>query len=670
MHWFSIPELLPPAYRQVKAMEAVADSEDAELRQSLQWTERVLSNFFVETCDALTIAYWEALLSINPEPGQTLEERRTIVMATLNARKPITMISVREMMDNIFGAGNYVFKIDENNPLKVVIGLEGASYSQQSSFLSWFYKVCPAHLLINLTNQQTLSNSNYISAFGAPMVTARASATIEQWESIEITCYLMWYRSYYDQWAPTAGAVQMSTVISSSTYEFLACPVDETEKAKATDFGLSVDPGMNSETNIYFTYVGPYGAIVWKDNYKFEPVKFYGWYSGEYPARAGVKGGWLQWTGYEKWAALRLDGVNEYWFDEANHDSCRTWVLKVSRHAQPQPQEIDIDCNWGDAVTIPAGYTVQSVKTTRAYAKITNRNLSNSTLTIDVGGEGEYIDDIGVSDFTIKASPCLQVFVYNSNGFSNGYYITCNANQTPSTIPISVDALKLNSDGLFFRLQALYSSALLATNVYDALTSGLFTVQLRYYDAATNLADYAFKAIPNSWSFVNGTFAWTPASATYDRFWLYLNKTPATRIHCIRTEPQPTNYIEILCGLRWQNNEWASKTFSANDYWYASIMNATDKQRVLDFMNNNLGNISSGYVGEYGSPAYIPMEYEYKPVALYADENGTQLVTSDMSNFACNYYNAGQTGLYPVIIESTNAFTTPCKTWKLRITKR
>lgn len=202
--------------------------------------------------------------------------------------------------------------------------------------------------------------------------------------------------------------------------------------------------------------------------------------------------------------------------------------------------EIDIDCNWGDAVTIPAGYTVQSVKTSRAFAKVTSRNLSDSTLTIDVGGEGEYIDDIGVSDFTIKASPCLQVFAYNSSAFSNGYYITCNANQTPSTIPISVDALKLNSDGLFFRLQASYSSAASATNVYSAFSGGLYTVSFRYYDAVTNLVDYAFKAIPDSWSFVNGTFAWTPASATYDRFWLYLNKKPETRIHCVSTEPTPT----------------------------------------------------------------------------------------------------------------------------------
>lgn len=517
-------------------MEAVADSEDAELRQSLQWTERVLSNFFVETCDALTIAYWEALLSINPEPGQTLEERRTIVMATLNARKPITMISVREMMDNIFGAGNYVFKIDENNPLKVVIGLEGASYSQQTSFLSWFYKVCPAHLLINLTNQQTLSNSNYISAFGAPMVTARASFTI------------------------------------------------------------------------------------------------------------------------------------------------------------PQTQELDIDCYWGDNVTIPAGYTVQSVKTTVLYLDLTPIDPYSVSpydkLYMQVQGTAR--DDFTTLGITTQyiglgILPCLSIFIItnisNPSSFT-GYTMTTRTGQTAANAPSEVSGIDVNSNGYVLNFSAKYSNA--ATySMYTMFRSAKnnnkhLMGRIRLYDANNTLQNYCFDLPTSLWSFSGGAFSWLDDSTQSDpnnlKFYYTNNGNTPIRIHCISTgpQPEPTNYIEILVGIRWytSTNSWLAKEFAANDYWYAGIMNTTDRQRVLDFMDNQLGNIGSEYVGQYGSPAYIPMDYEYTPVALYADENGTQLVTSDMSNFHCGYYNVGQTGLFPVTIESIYAFTTPCKTWKLRITKR
>ena len=517
MHWYDIPELLPPVYRGIKSMWAVADSENTELKESLCLTDKVLQNFFIETCDATTIAYWEALLNINAEPGQTLDERRAIVMATVNSRKPITMLSVREMMDNIFGAGNYVFKIDENNPLKVVIGLEGASYSQQTSFLTWFYKVCPAHLLIQLTNQQTVMNKNWISGNGAPIAIARASFTI------------------------------------------------------------------------------------------------------------------------------------------------------------PQASGIDIDCNWGDAVTIPAGYTVQSVKTTTAFAKISNKSRTPASATnfqMEISGANELLPSATSSDFTLGTDPCLQIFVYNSTNFDYGYYYTFNSKQTSlTTKATNIDVLKLNEDGLFFKIDITFSNSTTTTTVYNAITNGRSSSQMRYYDSSGSLVKYAFNAPPSSWSFDGDTFTWASAGVTWSQIWFYLNKTPATRIHCVPSS-EPANYIEILCGLRWRNNAWSSETFSANDYWYSAIMNATDRQRVLDFMNSTLGNISSGYVGQYGAVASLPTNYIYTPLALYSDEAGTQLVTSDMSNFKCGYLNIGQQEPFPVTIESINAFSTPCMTWKLRITKQ
>lgn len=126
------------------------------------------------------------------------------------------------------------------------------------------------------------------------------------------------------------------------------------------------------------------------------------------------------------------------------------------------------------------------------------------------------------------------------------------------------------------------------------------------------------------------------------------------------------NYIDVLCGFRYNDGAWQSVTFTANDYWYSGIMNASDVARINDF--GLQADTGRGGFGPNGAVQYNARLVTYRIIDFYSDEAGTQSVPFDISNFALTGFNYGGY-IFPVRIDSTNAFATPCKTWKLRITK-
>lgn len=146
MRWYHIPELLPPVYRQVKSMFAVADAEDIELRNYLDLTNHVWENFFIQTCDLETIEYWERLLEIDLYGTETIEERRDQIILYLSNNQPITDPYAKEVLKRMFGDGNWTYEHDPDNNLILNIEIRNATDDQQRRFLQWFSRVCPAHI--------------------------------------------------------------------------------------------------------------------------------------------------------------------------------------------------------------------------------------------------------------------------------------------------------------------------------------------------------------------------------------------------------------------------------------------------------------------------------------------------------------------------------------------
>lgn len=146
MRWYDLQSLLPPVYASIMSMYEAAVTENDELKSFNTETEQVFKNFFIQTCDEETIRYWENLLGITPSSDQDLDFRRRVVISFLSTKQAITVGFVRKTMKDLFGEGNYDLRYSPDSNLEVEIAVFDTTFEKIKTFVSWFNKVCPAHI--------------------------------------------------------------------------------------------------------------------------------------------------------------------------------------------------------------------------------------------------------------------------------------------------------------------------------------------------------------------------------------------------------------------------------------------------------------------------------------------------------------------------------------------
>lgn len=169
MHWYDLQELLPPVYAGVQSMYETAVTENIELQELYAIRSAILRNFFVQTCDVKTLQYWEQLLGIENYGGETIAQRRAMIMLYLVNNWQITKPYVQHVGEDYFGEGNFSIEYDENNHLIVYLRMTNADWMPTRKFMRWFEKVCPAHIQWDAANVKpsesvVVSTSNAIVA--------------------------------------------------------------------------------------------------------------------------------------------------------------------------------------------------------------------------------------------------------------------------------------------------------------------------------------------------------------------------------------------------------------------------------------------------------------------------------------------------------------------------
>jgi hypothetical protein len=145
MRWYDLQDLLPPVYAGVRSMYETAVTENIELQELYAVRNAILDNFFVQTCDLKTIQYWEQLLDIELYGGETLDDRRRMIMLYLVSNWQITKPYVEKVGAEYFGE-NFALEYDEENHLIVTIHFYDSPFNPIRRFVKWFQKVCPAHI--------------------------------------------------------------------------------------------------------------------------------------------------------------------------------------------------------------------------------------------------------------------------------------------------------------------------------------------------------------------------------------------------------------------------------------------------------------------------------------------------------------------------------------------
>lgn len=197
-------------------------------------------------------------------------------------------------------------------------------------------------------------------------------------------------------------------------------------------------------------------------------------------------------------------------------------------------QEITIDANFGDAVSIPDGYTIQSVKSTAAYsfpASITA--IDSWNFTVKYGGKDVYSDDITSSDVCVNDLPCLYIFQYVST--STGYRVSTTPAKYNGNITAITDVSVNSGSNDFVVMTCTAQSSAYAQDIVSHASA--YPGYFEYYGSDGNIVAYFFDVPQTLWKFENDSFSWLgDTSSTSDLAYWYNSK--AVRIKCVKSVSQ------------------------------------------------------------------------------------------------------------------------------------
>lgn len=205
-------------------------------------------------------------------------------------------------------------------------------------------------------------------------------------------------------------------------------------------------------------------------------------------------------------------------------------------------EPIDVVAAFGSSVEIPAGYTVESVKSTYAWCFPDYYFNDSNSMHVSFLGENLYCTDTDVS-LLGKNNPCLDISVYRNDsiqnyGLSGGNYPFVLAVTSSSRVN---NLLALNSSNYFCVFRTAFDDYTLSGTTYRGTTIATnialqfdrtYAAKFIRRDNNGDIIEYYFN-VPNTlWQFQNGEFVWLGnSSSSSDLAYFYNYKS--IKIHCV-----------------------------------------------------------------------------------------------------------------------------------------
>lgn len=191
---------------------------------------------------------------------------------------------------------------------------------------------------------------------------------------------------------------------------------------------------------------------------------------------------------------------------------------------------IDIDVNFGDPVTIPEGYRVESVKCSKLFVKASNVTGNDVTREINFEylGENLFCTDKNKTWFGAKVSPVIEMFGFSNPSTFGGFRLSCYTTYNTG-YAASVSASEFNSGGYFVKGSAVLSSSYTASTYAGYMQTN--PMMFRLYSGGNVLAEYHFTIQNSVWSFQNGVFSWVGDDTDYSDLAYWYKSAPGVRIH-------------------------------------------------------------------------------------------------------------------------------------------
>lgn len=131
-----ISQLYPTTISDFEEFIEIAKVENSNFNRVKIELLQLFSMRFVNVTDEMGIARWEKMLKLKRRPSDTLETRRMKVLAKINNKLPYTWRSLQQLLNSIFGEGNYQINLDpQEYILELLIPSEQNYYREVSEIL-------------------------------------------------------------------------------------------------------------------------------------------------------------------------------------------------------------------------------------------------------------------------------------------------------------------------------------------------------------------------------------------------------------------------------------------------------------------------------------------------------------------------------------------------------
>lgn len=134
--------------------DALYDVQSEEVEKIQGEVKRIFDNCFIKTMDVLGIQREEELHEIKANAYHTLEQRREVVLNKILYRPPFTMKNLRQILVNIWGEGNFVYRFYPED-YRLIVDIDTNDPIIYLQFSKQVRNIIPANIYLILAIQYT-----------------------------------------------------------------------------------------------------------------------------------------------------------------------------------------------------------------------------------------------------------------------------------------------------------------------------------------------------------------------------------------------------------------------------------------------------------------------------------------------------------------------------------
>lgn len=171
----ALASYLPEIVAGCREIKAVFAAVEPELCAASNNCSELREAGFIEHCPERLLKRFERLFGVSAAPSDTPSERRTRLIIRRDEAPPYTEAALRKKLAAVCGEGGFTLEVDHGS-FTVSVTAERLGEVQLAELSRMLRAVCPANLVIKLTNTAKLQARGAVWSGGVTVFSAVISA--------------------------------------------------------------------------------------------------------------------------------------------------------------------------------------------------------------------------------------------------------------------------------------------------------------------------------------------------------------------------------------------------------------------------------------------------------------------------------------------------------------